>query len=277
MGILRAPCAAGLVVSSYISSGFQQFCKWDTFYTHIPVLAVRTMALAVSPVMRHNQDRPFVIGVCGGSASGKSTVCEILKASLTTEEISVISCDSFYKVLTPAQIKAAYENNYDFDSPNAIDFETMKSAVRQLMRWEDTEIPCYDFTTHSRRQETQLVPTRNVIILEGILIFSDKELRDLFDLRIFVDCDADIRLARRLTRDIAERGRDPKGVIDMYLRFVKPSFDRWVDPVRRHADVVIPNMGSEVSRAAMEMLVHHIRLQLRNRQAPLERLSMEQI
>jgi len=226
------------------------------------------MSCVVSPMIRHNQDRPFVIGVCGGSASGKSTVCEILKAALTSEEISVISCDSFYKVLSPAQIKSAYENNYDFDSPNAIDFETMKSAVRKLMSWEDAEIPCYDFSTHSRKKETQLVPTRNVVILEGILIFSDKELRDLFDLRIFVDCDADIRLARRLTRDIAERGRDPKGVIDMYLRYVKPSYDLWVDPVRRHADVVIPNMGSTVSQAAMEMLVQHIRLQLRNRQAP---------
>ena len=224
--------------------------------------------VAVSPVMRHNQDKPFIIGVCGGSASGKTTVCEILKNSLTTEEISVISCDSFYKALTPAQKQTAYAGNYDFDSPAAIDFETMKNAVRKLMNWEDAEIPCYDFSTHSRTDKTEIVPSRNVIILEGILIFSDKELRDLFDLRIFVDCDSDIRLARRLTRDIAERGRDPKGVIDMYLRFVKPSFDLWVDPFRRHADVVIPNMGSEVSRAAMDMLVYHIRLQLKNRQCP---------
>jgi uridine kinase len=224
--------------------------------------------MAVSPVFRHNQDRPFVIGVCGGSASGKTTVCEILKSSLTTEEISVISCDSFYKALTPAQKEAAYACNYDFDSPSAIDFETMKAAIRKLMNWEDTEIPCYDFSTHSRTAETELVPSRNVVIVEGILIFSDKELRDLFDLRIFVDCDADIRLARRMTRDIAERGRAPKGVIDMYLRYVKPSFDTWVDPVRRHADVVIPNMGSEVSRPAMQMLIQHIRIQLQNRQAP---------
>ena len=224
--------------------------------------------MSVSPQFRHNQDRPFVIGVCGGSASGKSTVCEILKTALTSEEISVISCDSFYKALTDAQKQAAYANNYDFDSPSAIDFDTMKSAVKRLMHWEDAEIPCYDFSTHSRTKDTELVPSRNVVILEGILIFSDKELRDLFDLRIFVDCDADIRLARRMTRDIAERGRDPKGVIDMYLRYVKPSFDTWVDPVRRHADVVIPNMGSEVSRAAMQMLIQHIRLQLKNRQAP---------
>ena len=230
------------------------------------------MLSPASPAMRHNQDKPFVIGVCGGSASGKSTVCELLKHSLTTEEISVISCDSFYKALTPKQKADAYANEYDFDSPQAIDFETMKEAIRKLMNWEDTEVPCYDFTTHSRMVQTELVPSRNVIILEGILIFSDKELRDLFDLRIFVDCDADIRLARRLGRDIAERGRDPQGVIDMYLRYVKPSFDLWVDPVRRFADVVIPNMGSEVSKAAMAMLVHHIRLQLKNRQCPAERL-----
>jgi uridine kinase len=111
------------------------------------------MTMAVSPVMRHNQDRPFVIGVCGGSASGKTTVCEILKSSLTTEEISVISCDSFYKALTPAQREAAYSNNYDFDSPSAIDFELMKLAIRNLMNWEDTVCTfsltwiCYSYRT----------------------------------------------------------------------------------------------------------------------------------
>jgi len=226
----------------------------------------------VSPMLRHNQDKPFLIGVCGGSASGKTTVCEILKNTLTTEEISIISCDSFYKVLNPVQKKQAYESAYDFDSPNAIDFDTMKDAVRQLMIWEDAQVPCYDFATHSRlADKTELVPSRNVIILEGILIFSDKELRDMFDLRIFVDCDADIRLARRMRRDIAERGREPTGVIDMYMRFVKPSYESWVEPYRRHADVVIPNMGSEISRPAMEMLVHHIRLQLKNRQSPMSR------
>lgn len=223
----------------------------------------------VSPMMRHNQDRPFLIGVCGGSASGKTTVCEILKAALSTEELSVISCDSFYKVLSAEQKKAAYASEYDFDSPSAIDFETMKDAVRKLANWEDAHVPIYDFSTHSRDlTRTELVPSRNVIILEGILIFSDKELRDMFDLRIFVDCDADIRLARRMRRDIAERGRDAGGVIDMYMRFVKPSYESWVEPYRRHADVVIPNMGSAVSKPATDILVHHIRLQLHNRQCP---------
>ena len=223
----------------------------------------------VSPMLRHNQDRPFLIGVCGGSASGKTTVCEILKAALTTEEISIISCDSFYKVLSTAQKEAAYASKYDFDSPAAIDFETMKLAIKKLANWENAEIPIYDFSTHSRHpSRTEIVPSRNVVILEGILIFSDKELRDMFDLRIFVDCDADIRLARRMRRDIAERGRDPHGVIDMYMRFVKPSYESWVEPYRRHADVVIPNMGSAVSKAATDILVHHIRLQLQNRQCP---------
>jgi uridine kinase len=236
--------------------------------------SIASSLMAVSPVFRHNQDRPFVIGVCGGSASGKTTVCEILKSALTSEEISVISCDSFYKVLTPGQKEAAYANNYDFDSPNAIDFETMEGAIRKLMNWEDAIIPQYDFTTHSRTNKTELVPSRNVIIVEGILIFASKEIRDLFDLKIFVECEADIALARRLTRDIAERGRDPKGVIDMYLRFVKPSFDTWVDPVKRHSDVIIPNMGAQVSPAAMQMLIQHIRLQLKNRQAPCDAIKV---
>lgn len=219
--------------------------------------------------MRHNQDRPFLIGVCGGSASGKTTVCEILKNALSTEEISIFSSDSFYKVLSDSQKAAAYASKYDFDSPSAIDFDTMKTALEQLANWEDATIPVYDFSTHSRDPtRTETVPSRNVIILEGILIFSDKQLRDMFDLRIFVDCDADIRLARRMRRDIAERGRDPAGVIDMYMRFVKPSYESWVEPYRRNADVVIPNMGSAVSKAAMDILVHHIRLQLANRQSP---------
>ena len=223
--------------------------------------------------MRHNQDKPFLIGVCGGSASGKTTVCEILKNALTTEEISLFSSDSFYKALTSEQKLSAYANEYDFDSPSAIDFELMKDAVRRLVNWDDAEIPCYDFSTHSKMDRTETVPSRNVIIVEGILIFSDKELRDMFDLRIFVDCDADIRLARRLRRDIAERGRDPHGVIDMYMKFVKPSYESWVEPYRRRADVVIPNMGSALSTAAMDILVHHIRLQLKNRQCPISRTS----
>jgi uridine kinase len=229
---------------------------------------------SVSPVFRHNQDKPFVIGVCGGSASGKTTVCEILKSSLTTEEISIVACDSFYKVLSTEQKQQAHASNYDFDSPNAIDFDLMKDFVRKLTNWEDVDIPVYDFTTHSRLPgKFETIPSRNVVIVEGILIFSDKELRDMFDLRIFVDCDADIRLARRMRRDISERGRDPQGVIDMYMRYVKPSYESWVEPYRRRADVVIPNMGSEVSKAAMEMLVHHIRLQLKNRQCPVTRTS----
>ncbi len=222
---------------------------------------------------RHKQDRPFLIGVCGGSASGKTTVCEILKRELTTEEISIFSSDSFYKALSDAQKKKAYANEYDFDSPSAIDFDLMREALKKLMNWEDAEIPCYDFSTHSRTAQVELIPSRNVIILEGILIFSDKELRDMLDLRIFVDCDADIRLARRMRRDIAERGREPNGVIDMYMRFVKPSYESWVEPYRRHADVVIPNMGSAVSTAAMDILVQHIRLQLKNRQCPISRAS----
>jgi uridine kinase len=215
------------------------------------------------------ENRPFLIGVCGGSASGKSTVCEIIKQSLSDESISMVSCDSFYKVLSPEDKARAFDNIYNFDSPAAIDFDLFKESVLSLMKRQDTEIPLYDFTTHSRHPvKMEMIPTRNVIIVEGILIFSDKELRDLFDLKVFVDCDGDIRLARRLRRDIAERGRDVTGVIDMYMRFVKPSFEAWVEPYRRYSDVVIPNMGSALSKAAMDMLIQHIKLQLRKRRCP---------
>jgi uridine kinase len=206
-------------------------------------------------------DRPFVIGVCGGSASGKSTVCEYIKGHLPGENVAILSSDAFYKELTPEQSARAYTNEFDFDSPQAIDFEALTGAVRDLRSFKDVQLPVYDFASHARKAETVLFPRRHVVIVEGILIFTQPELRDLFDLKVFVECDGDLRLARRLRRDIAGRGRDVVGVLDQYFRFVKPSYDVFVEPSKRHADVILPNTGTSINLVSIDVLVKHIQTQ----------------
>ena len=207
-------------------------------------------------------DRPFIIGVCGGSASGKSTVCRYLEEHLEGEDVAILSSDAFYNELTPEQSARAYKNEHDFDSPHAVDFEGLTAAVRKLRAFKDVDLPVYDFACHARKAETVAFPRRHVVIVEGILIFTQPELRDLFDLKVFVECDGDVRLARRVRRDIAGRGRDIHGVLDQYFRFVKPSYDLFVEPSKRHADVIIPNAGTAVNLVSIDVLVKHIQTQL---------------
>ncbi|KAF4666815.1 hypothetical protein FOL47_003888 [Perkinsus chesapeaki] len=206
--------------------------------------------------------RPFVIGVCGGTASGKTTVCNQLEALLADEDVGFLPSDAFYKNLNEEEKKKAYAGDFDFDSPDAIDFEELKQCVRDLRSWHDVHIPLYDFTRHTRKEETTTLKAHQVIIVEGILIFNDPELRDLMDLKIFVECDADIRLARRVIRDIAERGRELENVLGQYQRFVKPSYEKYVEPGKRFADVIIPNIGESINYVAIDIISQHIRLQL---------------
>lgn len=164
--------------------------------------------------------------------------------------------DSFYKSLTEKQKEIARENNYNFDHPDAFDFDLMFSALKDLKAGKSVEIPVYDFTTHSRIEETQVLYGASVVVFEGILSFYDKAVRDLMDLKIFVQTDADVRLARRLKRDIAERGRDMSGILEQYSKFVKPSFDDFIQPTVRYADVIVPN-GLE-NQAAIKLLTEHV-------------------
>lgn len=219
------------------------------------------MALSAgTPAAGH---KPFIIGVCGGTASGKSTVCEYIATHLAGEDVGVIPSDAFYRPLSSEEKERAYKQDFNFDAPDAIDFESLKSAVRKAKEYENQALPVYDFATHSRTKETVFFPKRQVIIVEGILIFSDPELLAMMDLKVFVECDADVRLARRVTRDISERGRQLVGVIDQYFRFVKPSFDTFVEPSKRYADVIIPNASSTgVNLIAIDVLCKHILAQL---------------
>lgn len=207
--------------------------------------------------------RPYVIGVCGGTASGKTTVCALFEEYLRDERVAFVPSDAFYKCLSPEQRVKASKGEYDFDHPDSIDWDGVKECVRSLRSGSQAALPTYDFKTHSRTNEVTNLPPADVIILEGILIYSaDQELRDLMDLKIFVECDADVRLARRLTRDIAERGRDVDGVLTQYMKYVKPSYDTFVDPSKRYADIIVPNLGNQINMVGVELLVQQIRHQL---------------
>ena len=221
------------------------------------------LAMAVAHASSETAHRPFIIGVCGGTASGKSTVCEYIATHLAGEDVGIVPSDSFYRPLTTEEKERAYRSDFNFDAPDAIDFDGLKTVVRSLRGHQDVELPVYDFATHSRKSITEPFPRRQVVIVEGILIFNDPQLLDMFDLKVFVECDADVRLARRVQRDITERGRALNGVFEQYFRFVKPSYDTFVEPAKRYADVIIPNASSTgVNMIAIDVLCKHIQAQL---------------
>ncbi|XP_060749656.1 uridine-cytidine kinase-like 1 isoform X5 [Tachysurus vachellii] len=182
----------------------------------------------------------FVIGLCGGSASGKTTVARKIIEALDVPWVVLLSMDSFYKVLSDEEQLLAASNDYNFDHPDAFDFDLLVYTLQKLKRGKSVKIPVYDFTTHGRQKEWKTVYGASVIIFEGIMSFADKELLKLLDMKIFVDTDSDIRLVRRLRRDISERGREIEGVIKQYNKFVKPAFEQYIEPTMRLADIVVP-------------------------------------
>eukprot|EP00123_Amoebidium_parasiticum_P013472 comp21974_c0_seq1/m.31742 comp21974_c0_seq1/g.31742 ORF comp21974_c0_seq1/g.31742 comp21974_c0_seq1/m.31742 type:complete len:495 (-) comp21974_c0_seq1:783-2267(-) len=218
---------------------------------------------------------PFVIGICGGSASGKTTVAEAIIEELGVRWVVLMSLDSFYKALGPDQKEQARQNNYNFDHPDAFDFELCAETLRKLKQGKNVEIPVYDFSTHSRLDKKQTMYGANVIIFEGIMAFHTAEMRDLMDMKIFVDTDSDIRLARRsVKRDISERGRDINGVIQQYNRFVKPAFDEYIYPTLKYADVVVPRGADNL--AALNLIVRHVQRKLKERGFNFREMLMQQ-
>ncbi|XP_070695067.1 uridine-cytidine kinase-like 1 [Pempheris klunzingeri] len=202
----------------------------------------------------------FVIGLCGGSASGKTTVANKIIEALDVPWVVLLSMDSFYKVLSPEEQTLAASNDYNFDHPGAFDFELLVATLRKLKQGKSVKIPVYDFTTHRRHKDWKNVYGASVIIFEGIMSFADKELLQLLDMKIFVDTDSDIRLVRRLRRDITERGRDIEGVIKQYNKFVKPAFEQYIEPTMRLADIVVPRGGGNM--VAIDLIVQHVHSQL---------------
>ena len=200
------------------------------------------------------QDSPLVIGIAGGSGSGKTTVAQEILQRVGPDRIAYIQHDSYYKDLTGLPPTQRAEVN--FDHPNSLETELLICHVEALKNRHAIEVPIYDFSMHSRTEKSFTVNPRGVIVVEGILIFADPTLRTLFDVKIFVDTDADVRLIRRLQRDITERGRIVESVIKHYQSTVRPMHLEFVEPSKRYADVIIPEGG--FNTAALDMVVARI-------------------
>ncbi|MDT5155980.1 MAG: uridine kinase [Acidobacteriota bacterium] len=183
----------------------------------------------------------MIIGICGGTGSGKTTVANRILESVSTNEVVFLQQDSYYRNLE--QLPLDFREIANFDHPDAIDNDLLVEHVRALKAGEAVELPLYDFKTHSRVAETLHIEPRPIIIVEGILIFAEKRLLDEMDIRVYVDTPDDIRFIRRLRRDVAERGRTVESVIEQYLTTVRPMHTQFVEPSKRCADVIIPEGG----------------------------------
>ena len=181
----------------------------------------------------------LIIGIAGGTGSGKTTVVNQILNQLSADEICVISQDSYYK----ATDNLSYEQRtkINFDHPKSIDFDLLVSHLKELKKGNTIEQPVYSFVTHNRLEDTLITHPRKVVIVEGILIFNNLELRNMFDIKIFVHADADERLIRRLRRDIKERGRDLDEVLNRYQDTLKPMHQQFIEPTKNYADIIIPN------------------------------------
>lgn len=196
----------------------------------------------------------IIIGVAGGSASGKTTVASRLKEEFK-DSVELICHDFYYRAHNELQYEERSRLNYDH--PNAFDTERLIEDIKQLKNGQAIERPVYSYTIHNRLDETVTVNPAKVIILEGFLIFENQDLLDLMDIKIFVDTAADERLIRRILRDVKERGRNLESVIDQYITTVKPMHEQFVEPSKRHADIIIPNGGQ--NEVAISMLINKIR------------------
>ena len=196
----------------------------------------------------------LVIGIAGGSGSGKTTLTNQIAAQFL-EQVTVIKHDNYYKAHDDMDYDERSRLNYDH--PNAFDTELMIEHLKALKQGKSVECPIYDYTIHNRSKDTITIAPNKVIIVEGILIFENKDLCDLMDIRIFVDTDADLRIIRRIQRDVMERARSLKSVINQYLETVKPMHEQYVEPSKKNANVIVPEGG--YNQAAMEMIRNHIK------------------
>ena len=195
----------------------------------------------------------IVIGIAGGTGSGKSTMIQKIKEEFH-DNITILSHDFYYK--RHDQLTYEERTKLNYDHPDAIETDLMIEHVRQLRQWKTVERPVYDFTIHNRVDETVEVYPAKVVVVEGILIFENQELRDLCDIKVFIDTDADVRILRRILRDVSERGRTLDSVITQYLTTVKPMHEQFVEPSKKYADIIVPEGG--YNRVALEMLNERI-------------------
>jgi len=200
----------------------------------------------------------LIIGICGGTGSGKTTVANRLLESTRADEVVFIQQDSYYRNITDLPLD--YRHIANFDHPDALDNDLLVNHVRRLRAGEAVDLPLYDFKTHTRMNETRHVEPKPIVIVEGILIFSDPRLLEQMDIKVFVDTPDDVRFIRRLRRDLAERGRTVESVIEQYIATVRPMHMQFVEPSKRHADVIIPEGGHNL--VSIDLLSGKIRERL---------------
>lgn len=196
----------------------------------------------------------ILIGIAGGTASGKTLVASRIREALGPGDVAFLRMDSYYRDLSalPAEERA----RQNFDHPNAFDVPLLARHLRDLLAGRDVQEPLYDFTAHARRAETRTVKSAPVVVVEGILVLFEPALRELMDIKIYVDTDSDVRLMRRIRRDVQERGRTVESVLDQYERSVRPMHEQFVEPSKRHADVIVPEGG--YNRVAVDLLTTKI-------------------
>jgi len=202
---------------------------------------------------------PLLIGIAGGSASGKSLVTSTLIENLGSREVVMIEQDSYYKDFAGLPVEERAKLN--FDHPDAFDRELLLDHMEALLRGQPIEKPVYDFTRHTRLTQTVRVEGHRVIVLEGILVLEDPALRKLMDIKVFIDTDADVRLIRRIRRDTMERGRSLESILGQYEESVRPMHLQFIEPSKRYADIIIPEGGR--NRVAIDLLVTKVRSMLR--------------
>ncbi|MDQ7052972.1 MAG: uridine kinase [candidate division KSB1 bacterium] len=186
----------------------------------------------------------ILIGIAGGSGSGKTLVAQTLFRELGSDRVVIIEQDAYYKDLSHLPPEERARRN--FDHPDAIDQDLLVQHIKELLAGKSIEQPIYDFASHTRKKETRRIGEHNIIILEGILILDSPRLRELMDIKVYVDTDSDIRLIRRLRRDVSERGRTVESVLDQYEKSVRPMHLQFVEPSKRYADIIIPEGGRNV-------------------------------
>ena len=199
--------------------------------------------------------RPYLIGVAGGSNSGKTTIASRLTELVGNEHLSLIKLDSYYVSKSDEPLEQRAAANYDH--PDAFDWELLNDHLAALTAGATVQVPVYDYAIHDRSDRCEPVAASRVVVVEGILVLWEPRLRERFDLKIFVDTPADLRVIRRLRRDVAERGRTPESILEQYLTTVRPAHERFIEPSKRYADVIVPEGG--LNRPAIEVLLARVR------------------
>ncbi len=206
--------------------------------------------------------KTILIGIAGVSASGKTTVAKSIVDSFDSKQIRILKLDDYYKDQSSMPMEERIVTNYDH--PNAFDFDLLKTHLQILLDGKEIEKPEYDFSVHNRKEKKELISSAPIIILEGILVFSEEEIRNLLDIKIYVDADSDVCFIRRMQRDINERGRQVEDIVKQYLTTVKPMQERFIEPTKKYADIIIPNPDGRNIDVAINVIRNNIKKSLQD-------------